>query len=133
VTRLIKANILVFSAGAGRHRTCGSLKFKEVMTDARTKAADLAAIKARWELNYAVANHPMFAGNPLVAAALANAKANDAAFLAALAEVEAERNFFRMWKTHRHFRQACAAADRGHATLREVIGNAEDEYNRRKA
>jgi hypothetical protein len=103
------------------------------MTDARTKAADLAAIKARWELNYAVANHPMFAGNPLVAAALANAKANDAAFLAALAEVEAERNFFRMWKTHRHFRQACAAADRGHATLREVIGNAEDEYNRRKA
>ena len=103
------------------------------MTDARTKAADLAAIKARSELNYAVANHPMFAGNPLVAAALANAKANDAAFLAALAEVEAERNFFRMWKTHRHFRQACAAADKGHATLREVIGNAEDEYNLRKA
>jgi tetratricopeptide (TPR) repeat protein len=100
------------------------------MSMSDTKAADLAAIRARWELNYSVARHPMFAGIPLVAAALANAKACDAAFLAALAEVEAERNLFRMWSTHRHFRQACAASDKAHATLREVIGIAEDEYKR---
>jgi hypothetical protein len=82
------------------------------MPDTRTKEADLAAVKARMEMNYAVARHPKFAGNPTVAAALANAKASDAAFLAALAEVDAERNSFRMRRTHRHFRQACEAADK---------------------
>ena len=92
-----------------------------------TKEADLAAIKARIEINYAVANHPMFAGNPIVIAALANAKANDAAFFAALAEVEADRSFFRAWSTRRHFLQACAAADKAHAALRASIEIAEAE------
>jgi hypothetical protein len=97
------------------------------MPDNPTKEADLAAVKARMEMNYAIAGHPQFAGNPIVSAALANAKASDAAFLTALAEVEAERNFFRMWKTHRHFREACAAADQAHAALRAAIESAEDD------
>jgi hypothetical protein len=86
-----------------------------------TKEADLAAAKARMKMNYAVANHPQFAGNPIVAAALANAKASDAAFFSALAEVEAERSFLRMWRTHRHFRQVCAAADQAHEALRVAV------------
>jgi hypothetical protein len=85
------------------------------------------------ELNYSIASQPNFAGNPLVAAALANAKASDAAFFAALAEVEAERNLFRVWRTHRHFREACAAADNAHATLRGLVEIAEDEQSRLKA
>jgi hypothetical protein len=81
------------------------------MPDKLSKEADLAAIKARYEFNYAlVASDPILAGDPLVIAAVANCKASYAAFLAALAEVEAERSFFRMWSTHRHFRQACAAS-----------------------
>ncbi len=59
-----------------------------------TKEADLAAVKARMKMNYAIAGYPKFVGNPIVSAALSNAKANDAAFFAALAELEAERSFF---------------------------------------
>ena len=101
------------------------------MTDTRTKEADLAAMKARMEMNYTIAAHPKFAGNSIVSAALANAKASDAAFFAALAEVEAERSFFRMWKTHKHFRQASAAADQAHATLRAAVESAEDDIDNR--
>jgi predicted Zn-dependent protease with MMP-like domain len=55
-----------------------------------TKEADLAAAKARMEMNYAIASHPKFAGNPIVSAALANAKANDAAFRKAADQGHAE-------------------------------------------
>jgi len=104
------------------------------MSDPRTKDADLAAIKARYEFNYAlVASNPKIADNPLVIAAVTNSKASYAAFLAALAEVEAERSLFRMWRTHRHFRQACAAADSAHAALRFAIESAEDEHNQTQA
>jgi multidrug resistance efflux pump len=93
-----------------------------------SKEADLAAIKARVELNYAVASHPMFAGNPIVVAALANAKANDAAFFAAVVEADAARGL-RVWSAYRHLRQASAASDKAHATLRAAVESAEAEYN----
>jgi hypothetical protein len=102
------------------------------MSDTRTKEADLAAIKARCELNYTVASHPMFASNPIVIAALANAKASDAAFLAAVAEADAARGF-RIWSTYRHVRQAGAASDSAHAALRAAIESAEDEHNQPQA
>jgi hypothetical protein len=51
-----------------------------------SRDADLVAIKARFESNYAlVASAPKIASNPLVIAALANAKASEAALYAALA------------------------------------------------
>jgi hypothetical protein len=80
------------------------------MLDARTKEADLAAIRARCELNYIIASHPKFAGNRIVLAALANAKASEAAFIAALAQADASRGI-RIFGAYRHCRQACAAAD----------------------
>lgn len=104
------------------------------MSGTRTKEADLAAMKAGYEFNYAlVASNPKIAGNPLVIAAVANSKASYTAFLAALAEVEAERSFFRIWRTHRHFRQTCAAADSAHAALRFAIESAEDKPNQPQA
>src|SRR6516225_150184 len=109
----------------GRHEPLGC-----AMSDIRTKEADLAAARARCELNYAVASHPKFAGNQMVMAALANAKASEAAFLAALAEADAARGF-RRWSTYRHCRQACAATDRAHATLRSTVEIAEQEYDTR--
>ncbi len=54
-----------------------------VMTDARTKEADLAAIVARCELNYAIADH--FPNDPVVFAAVAFCKATYAAVVAAMA------------------------------------------------
>src|ERR1700737_1212597 len=102
------------------------------MSDARTKEADLAAIKARCELNCTVASHPTFASNPIVIAALANAKASDTAFLAAVAEADAARGF-RIWSTYRHVRQACAASDSAHVALRAAIESAEDEHNQPQA
>jgi hypothetical protein len=95
---------------------------------AGSREADLAAMKARNEFNEAlIASDPRIASHPLVIAALANSKASYAAFLAAMADVDAERNFFRMWKTHRHFRQACAAADRAYLGLRAAVEIAENE------
>jgi hypothetical protein len=95
------------------------------MPDTRTKDADLAAIRARCELNYTVAGHPKFAGNQIVMAALATAKASEAAFLAAVAEADAARGF-RIWSAYRHCREACAAADSAHAALRAAIEIAEE-------
>jgi hypothetical protein len=94
------------------------------MPDTRTKDADLAAIKARCELNYTIASHPNFSGNPIVIAALANAKACDAAFLAAVVEADAARGFRRL-SASRHVRQACAASDSAHAALRAAVESAE--------
>jgi hypothetical protein len=49
------------------------------------KDADLAAIKARYESNYAlITNDPKIANDPVIVAALAKAKASEAAFYAAL-------------------------------------------------
>jgi hypothetical protein len=97
------------------------------MPDAQTKDADLAAIKARCDLNYTIASDPKFAGNRIVMAALNNAKASEAAFLAAVAEADTARGF-RIWGAYRHCRQACAAVDSAHATLRATIESAENEY-----
>ena len=99
-----------------------------------SKEADLAAIKAAFEFNEAlIASKPQIANHPLVVAALARSKACYAAFLAALADIEAERNFFRIGKTHRHFRHTCTAADQAHAALRYAIEMAEEEAEKRKA
>jgi hypothetical protein len=95
------------------------------MPDLRTKDADLAAIKARFESNYAlIASDPKIASNPLVIAALANAKDTDAAFYAALENVEAKRNFLHWWNTYRHFRQASVAAEKAHDALRAAVERA---------
>ena len=49
------------------------------------KDADLAAIKARYKSNYAlITNDPKIANDPVIIAALAKAKASEAAFYAAL-------------------------------------------------
>ena len=49
------------------------------------KDADLAAIKARYESNYAlITNDPKIANDPVIIAALVKAKASEAAFYAAL-------------------------------------------------
>lgn len=88
------------------------------------QAADLAALKAGWELNYAIASHPNFASNRIVQAALANAKASDAAFLAAVAEADTARGF-RIIKTYRHVRRTAALSEKAHATLRVAIERAE--------
>jgi hypothetical protein len=89
-----------------------------------TKQADLAAIKAWFELNYALASQPKLADNPVVIAALANAKASETAFIAAVAEADAARGF-RIWSTYRHVRQVSAQPDSAHAALRAVIESAE--------
>jgi hypothetical protein len=53
------------------------------------KDADLAAIKARYESNYAlITNDPKIANDPVIIAALAKAKASEAAFYAALENVQ---------------------------------------------
>ena len=92
-----------------------------------SRDADLVAIKARFKSNYAlVASDPKIASNPHVIAALANAKAGEAALYAALADVDAERNLFRMGSTHRRFRQAGVAAEKAHDALRAAIEIAEE-------
>jgi hypothetical protein len=101
------------------------------MSDTRSKEADLAALKASAELNYSVASHPMFAGNPIVIAALANAKASDAAFFAAVVEADAARGL-RIWSAYRHVRRASAASDKAHAALRAAVESAEDQHNAAK-
>ena len=94
----------------------------KLMPNSRTKDADLAAIKARFESNYAlIASDSKIASNPIVIAALANAKASEAALYAALADVDAKRNFFRVGLTHRRFRQAGVAAEKAHDALRAAI------------
>lgn len=56
---------------------------------------DLAAMKARYELNYRlIDSDPKLASSPIVIAALATAKASEAAFYAATKDVETQRNFF---------------------------------------
>ena len=63
------------------------------------KDADLAAIKARYKSNYAlIANNPKkIANDPVIIAALAKAKASEAAFYAAFENVEAKSNLLRRW------------------------------------
>ena len=62
------------------------------------KDADLAAIKARYESNYAlITNDPKIANDPVIIAALAKAKSSEAAFYAALENVEAKSNLLRRW------------------------------------
>ena len=94
------------------------------MPDNPSKARDLAAIKAGWELNYTIARQPNFAGNRIVQAALANAEASDAAFLAAVAEADAAHGF-RIIKTYRHVRRTAASSEKAHAALRAAIERAE--------
>ena len=60
------------------------------------KDADLAAIKARYESNYAlITNDPKIAKDPVIIAALAQAQASEAGFYAALENVEAKSNLLR--------------------------------------
>ena len=87
-----------------------------------SKDADLAAIKTRYESDYAlIASDPKIVNDPLVIAAIANAKASDAAFYAALEDVEAKRNFLHRWNTYRHFRQTSVAAEKAHDALRAAV------------
>jgi hypothetical protein len=90
-----------------------------------SRDADLAAIKARYESDYAlIAGDPKIANNPRIVAALAKAKASDAAFYAALEDAEAKRNFLRRWNTYRHFRQASVTAEKAHDALRAAVEGA---------
>jgi len=92
---------------------------------ALSRDADLAAIKARYESDYTlIASDPKIANNPLVIAALANAKASDAAFYAALENMEAKRTFLHRWNTYRHFRQASLKAEKAHDALRATVEGA---------
>jgi len=70
------------------------------------------------------ASDPKIANNPLVIAALANAKASDAAFYAALENMEAKRTFFHRWSAYRHFRQASLKAEKAHDALRAAVERA---------
>jgi hypothetical protein len=80
---------------------------------------DLAAIKARYESNYAlITNDPKIANDPVILAALAKAKASEAAFCAAVENVEAKGNLLRRWGAFRRFRQAAMAAEKAHDKLR---------------
>jgi hypothetical protein len=84
--------------------------------------ADLAAIKARFESNYAlVTNDPKIAGDPVIIAALAKAKASAATFYAALESVEANSDFLWRWGAFRRFRQAAIAAEKAHDKLRAAV------------
>jgi hypothetical protein len=86
------------------------------------KDADLAAIKARYESNYAfVTNDPKIANDPVIVAALAKARASEAAFYAALENVEAKSNFLRRWGAFQRFRQAAIAAEKAHDKLRAAV------------
>ena len=91
---------------------------------------DLAAMKARYELNYHLVDRdPKLASNPLVIAALARAKASEAAFYAATKDVEAQPNFFRRWNSFRRFRQAAIAAEKAHDELRAMVKKAGERAN----
>jgi hypothetical protein len=86
------------------------------------KDADLAAIKARYESNYAlITNDPKIAKDPVIIAALAQAKASEAGFYAALENVEAKSNLLRRWGAFRRFRQAAIAAEKAHDKLRAAV------------
>ena len=78
--------------------------------------ADLAAIKARYESNYARQKL-----RTKYIAALAKAKASEAAFYAALENVEAKSNLLRRWGAFRRFRQAAIAAEKAHDKLRAAV------------
>jgi hypothetical protein len=83
---------------------------------------DLAALKTRYESNYAlVTNNPKIASDPVVIAALAKAKASEVSFYAALEHVEANSNFLWRWGAFRRFRQAAIAAEKAHDKLRAAI------------
>jgi len=94
------------------------------MTDNRSEEADLTAIKARCALNYIIASQPKFARNPRVIAAVADAKASEAALDAAVAEADAEP-WFRMYGAYRHVLDVCAELDKSHAALRAAFEYAE--------
>jgi hypothetical protein len=82
---------------------------------ASLKDADLAAIKARYESNYAlITNDPKIANDPVIIAALAKAKASEAAF-------EAKSNLLRRRGAFRRFRQAAMAAEKAHDKLRAAV------------
>jgi hypothetical protein len=84
--------------------------------------ADLAAIKARFESNYAlVTNDPKLANDSVIIAALAKARASEAAFYAALDSVEAKSNFLWRWGAFRRFRQTAIAAEKAQDKLRAAI------------
>lgn len=84
--------------------------------------ADLAAIKARYESTYAlITNDPKIANDPVIIAALAKAKASEAAFYAALGNVEAKSNLLRRWGAFRRFRRAAIAAENAHDKLRAAV------------
>ena len=81
---------------------------------------DLAALKTRYESNYAlVTNNPKIASDPVIIAALA--KASEASSYAALENVEANSNFLRRWGAFRRFRQAAIAAEKAHDKLRTAV------------
>jgi hypothetical protein len=84
--------------------------------------AHLAAIKARYEANYVlITNDPKIANDPVIIAALATTKASEAAFYAALENVEAKSNLIRRWGAFRRFRQAAIAAEEAHDKLRAAV------------
>ena len=83
---------------------------------------DLAALKTRYESNYAlVTNNPKIASDPVIIAALAKARASEAAFYAALDSVEAKSNFLWRWGAFRRFRQTAIAAEKAHDKLRAAV------------
>jgi len=96
------------------------------MADDGSEAGDLAAIKARCELNYLVASQPKFARNPRVIAAVATAKASEAALYAAVAKADAAP-WFLTYGAYYHVREVNSELDKAHAALRAALEYAEAE------
>jgi hypothetical protein len=94
------------------------------MADDGSAEGDLAAIKARCEMNHLVAGQPKFARNPQVIAAAAGARASEAAFYAAVAKADAAP-WFLMYGASCHVREVHAELDRAHAALRAALDGAE--------
>jgi hypothetical protein len=94
------------------------------MADDGSEDGNLDAIKARCEMNYLVAGQPKFARNPLVNAAVASAKASEAALHAAVAKADAAP-WFLMYGAHCRVREVHAELDRAHAALRATLESAQ--------
>lgn len=75
----------------------------------------------------AVVSRPLIASHVLVIAAVANAKAAETAFYAAVAEADSAKGVIQTWRTYRHVRDTCAAVDKAHAQLRAAVQIAEDD------
>jgi len=99
-------------------------RWDAAMADDAGETGELAAIKARCQLNYVVAGQAKFARNSLVSAALANAKAIEAALDAAAAKADAAP-WFLLYGAYCRVREVCAELDKALMELRAALDCAE--------